>query len=372
MTAIRKPKHLRIEDWPKADRLAFEAAFKPGDIFDDQRPPGAHLSKGSRRKCESSHGRWLGHLAVADPEALLKSPGERLTMDRMKRFVIELQREVRATTVASTVDGIYQAARLIAPHSDWSWLSGLKRRLHAQSEPLDRFGYLVMPDETLDIGISLMESALDAAHRPHKLNEVQYRDGLIIALLSFWPIRRRSIAALTVNRHIGWSDGRINLLLFSEDTKSKRPEAIALHPVLVPYFETYLAQIRPVLLRDRATDALWVSQHGTPLTGDGIYNAVRKHILKITGKPMCLHDFRRAVGTYIAHTMPEQIGILPGLLQHCDPNTGQRHYNLARSEVASRRFATVQQAIRTKYKPAQRKRIFETEDCQEKARVRTY
>lgn len=362
MISTNEPKHLRIEDWPKADRLAFEAAFKPGDIFDDQCPPGAHLSAGSRRKNQYSHGRWLGHLAVADPEALLKPPGERLTMDRMKRFVIELQREVRATTVASTVDGIYQAARLITPFNDWAWLSGLKKRLHAQSEPLDRFGNLIMPDETLEIGISLMEAARNAAPRPHRLNEIQYRDGMIIALLTLWPIRRRSIAALTVNRHIEQSEGRIDFLLFKEDTKGRRPEAITLHPILVQYLEHYLAKIRPILLCDKTSDALWVSQHGKSLTSDAIYGAVRRRLFKATGKMMGLHDFRRATGTYIAQTMPEKIGILPGLLQHCDPNTGQRHYNQARSENASRRFAEVQQELRGKYKAVLRKRPIETED----------
>lgn len=362
MSSNKQPKHLRIEDWPKADRQAFEAAFMSGDIFDDHCPPGAHLSAGSRRKNQYSYGRWLGHLAVADPEALLIPPGERLTLDRMHRFVLELQDEVRATTVASTVDGVYQAVRLIAPAIDWSWLSGLKRRLQAQSEPLDRFGNLVMPDETLDIGISLMEAACNAALCPHKLNEIQFRDGLIIALLTLWPIRRRSLAALTVTRHIELSDGRINLLLFGEDTKAKRPEAITLHPMLIPYFEHYLAKIRPILLGDRATDALWVSQHGKSLTGDAIYGAVRKRLFKTTRKLTSLHDFRRATGTYIAQTMPEKIGILPGLLQHCDPNTGQRHYNQARSENASRRFAEVQRQVRGRNKAVQRKRLFEPDD----------
>lgn len=355
MSSNKPPKHLRIEDWPEADRQAFEAAFMPGDIFDDHCPPGAHLSAGSRRKNQYSYGRWLGHLAVADPEALLIPPGERPTLDRMHRFVLELQDEVRATTVASTVDGVYQAVRLITPAIDWCWLSGLKRRLHAQSEPLDRFGNLVMPDETLDIGISLMEAACNAAPRPHRLNEIQFRDGLIIALLTLWPIRRRSLAALTVNRHIEQSEGRINLLLFSEDTKGKRSEAITLHPILVTYFEHYLAKIRPILLGGRMSHALWVSQRGGPLTSEAIYGAVRRQLSKATGKKMGLHDFRRAAGTYIAQTMPEKIGILSGLLQHCDPNTGQRHYNLARSEIASRRFAEVQQATRDKYKFAQRK-----------------
>lgn len=132
------------------------------------------------------------------------------------------------------------------------------------------------------------------------------------------------------------------MLLFSENTKGKRSEAIMLHPIFVMYFEQYLEKMRPILLGDRTSDALWVFQHGGPLTSDAIYGAVRRHLFKATGKLMSLHEFRRATGTYIAQTMPEKIGILPDLLQHCDPNTGQRHYNQARCENASRRFAEAQ------------------------------
>jgi hypothetical protein len=42
----------------------------------------------------------------------------------------------------------------------------------------------------------------------------QYRDGLLLALVTIWPIRRRGLAALTVSRHLEFDDGGVNILLY--------------------------------------------------------------------------------------------------------------------------------------------------------------
>ena len=54
---------------------------------------------------------------------------------------------------------------------------------------------------------------------------------------------------------------------------------------------------------------------------------------------MALHDFRRAMATFLAMEFPEKIGLIPGVLQHLSPEVNERHYNLSRSVQAGRRFA---------------------------------
>src|SRR5262249_50879022 len=56
------------------------------------------------------------------------------------------------------------------------------------------------------------------------------------------------------------------------------------------------------------------------------------------GKAMCLHDSRRAGATFLATVAPDQVGLIPGILQHASPEVSEKHYNLARSVEASRRF----------------------------------
>jgi hypothetical protein len=86
---------------------------------------------------------------------------------------------------------------LIAPDRDWRWLTEIGKRLSARAEQLDRFDRLVPPVRLLDFGIGLMDSAFSGQNSGPWGSYLQYRDGLIIALISLWPIRRRSLAALT-------------------------------------------------------------------------------------------------------------------------------------------------------------------------------
>ena len=68
-------------------------------------------------------------------------------------------------------------------------------------------------------------------------------------------------------------------------------------------------------------------------------NSIEIKELCIIGKAMGLHDLRRAAATFLAMDAPEKVGLIPGVLQHASPEVSDRHYNLARSVQAGRRFA---------------------------------
>jgi site-specific recombinase XerD len=188
----------------------------------------------------------------------------------------------------------------------------------------------------------------------HRQREIQYRDGLLIALLSFWPIRRRSVAALTVTRHLEFDSEGFNVLLYPEDTKSKRGESIRVPTELVSYVKRYLDEIRRRLLGRSHHDGLWPSLKGRPLSPGRIYDIVRARVLTKFEKYMGLHDFRRAVATYVAIDAPEKIGLIPGVLQHASADVSE-HYNLARSIEASRRLAGCLSKTRSRLRPLPKK-----------------
>lgn len=332
-------KHLPETQWPAADRQAFETAFKPGDLFDETGGAGAHLAKGSRKCIRTGYGRWLGYLHAAHPDDLLRPPADRISRDRVRDFVGQLSSEMRPSSVALTIQSLCYAARLIAGERDWGWLSAIKARLAARARPHDRFDRLTPPWQTLDFGIELMDQALAMPVTNHRTRELQYRDGLILALISLWPIRRRSLAALTVSRHIESEDGGVNLLLHEADTKSERFESFRAPEPLVPYLKQYLKDIRPRLLGPCPHDGLWASYRQGPLTDSRLYEIARARVTKRFGKDMCLHDFRRSAATYLAIDAPEQIGLIPGVLQHASPEIAERHYNLANAIKASQRVA---------------------------------
>ena len=198
----RPLKHLPKDQWPADDRLRFEAARQPRDIFDEAAAACSNWSEGTWRRVETSYRRWLGFLALKHPVDLILPAEDRITPERVKGFVEHLTENVRDTTIVINLEGLLMAARLLAPSEDFEWLAALKNRLAAKARPMERLSKLKMPWETLALGLSLMDGAMKAPPRDHLLNEIEFRDGLIIALLSLWPIRRRSMAALTVSRHI--------------------------------------------------------------------------------------------------------------------------------------------------------------------------
>ena len=348
---MRTLKHLPLDQWPDADIQAFETVYAPGDIFDETNGSGAHLAEGTRRFIETTYRRWLGFLRKNHAEDLLLAPAQRITAIRVRSFIEQIRIEVRATTVATGVGGLHYAARLIAPNEDWSWLKAIHSRLAARAKPLDRFNQLVPPRQTLDLGMELMDQAIALPVTNRKTRETQYRDGLLLALLSVWPKRRRSVAALTVSRHVRIDEDGVTLLLYAEDTKSKRPEHCCVPDLLVPYFKRYLLEIRPRLPEASGHDGFWASNKRCPLGASRLYTIVRHHTACKFGKSMGLHDFRRAAATYLAMDEPDMVGIIPGVLQHTTPEVSEKHYILARSIKASRRHTATIEEIRAELGP---------------------
>lgn len=348
MSAIR---YLPKDQWPQADRDALEAAYRPGDVFDEGAGPGRHLAAGSRRLIETVYRRWLGFLNARYSDELGLPPAQRISQQRVRCFVETLEQDVRPTSVATTVCGLAYAARLIAPDEDWAWLRSVVRGLNARANAEDRFERLVPGWQTFDLGIELMATADDIIGATHCAREIRYRDGLMIALLSIWPIRRRSIAALTVSRHLEFDDEGVTVLIYPEDTKSKRLDSCRLPEVLVPYLERYLAEIRPRLLRGQKHEHLWISFRKCALTESQIYSVVRRRIESAFGKSMSVHDFRRAAATFLAIDAPEKVGLTPLVLQHGSREVGEEHYNLARSATASRRHGARITELRAALKP---------------------
>jgi integrase/recombinase XerD len=336
---MRTLKHLPVSEWPEADCAAFRAAYEPGDLFDGTAGPGAHLAEGTRKAIEFTYRRWLGFLKPNHPDDFVIAAAERITPQRVRGFIDHLNAEIGPSSVAVACDRLYAAARLIAPTTDWSWLRSIKARLAARALPQDRFDRLVPPWQTLDFGIELMDTALALPIEGLKQREIEYRDGLLVALLSLWPIRRRSLAALTVSRHLEFDDAGVNILLHPADTKSRRAESFRVPEQFLPYLTRYLKEVRPLLVGASVHDGFWASYQGGPLCGQKLYEIVRARMIAKFGKAMSIHDFRRAAATYLAMDAPEKLGLIPGVLQHASPDVSDQHYNLARSVQAGRRFA---------------------------------
>jgi integrase/recombinase XerD len=339
--------HLPFGQWPAADqRLWADAMSSNDDPFCDA--PGARLAEATRQKYLFGWRRFLGFLAIFEPSALGADPAERLTIASVRSYVSHLAETNGAQSVAIRIDALYQAARIMIPRQEWSWLKIVKARLYAAAPARGRAGPVITSVQLIDLGQELMDESLPNTSI-RMADAIRYRDGLMIALLGFRPLRRKNLAALEIGRHlIREGDGWFLIVPRTEVKKGTSAIEFAIPEFLSPYLATYLDVVRPRMLRRPTCNALWVSPCGDALTYSAIWPIFIRHTVRRLGIHIAPHDTRDAAATTWAVAAPDQIGVARDLLGHSDLRTTTRHYNRARGVEASRAYALVIKGMRRK------------------------
>jgi integrase/recombinase XerD len=341
--------HLPFGQWPAADqRLWLRAMVGDDDPF--CAAPGARLAPSTRQKYMFAWRRFLGFLAISEPSALAADPAERLTIERVRSYVSHLAETNVPQSVAIQVDALYQTARMLMQHHDWTWLKAVKARLYAAAPARGRAGPVITSVQLLDVGQQLMDESKPTPGIPIRMADaIRYRDGLMIALVAFILLRRKNLAALEIGRHlIREGDGWFVIVPRTETKKNSSSVEVAIPELLVPYLATYLEIIRPRMLRRPTCNALWVSPCGGALRYSAIWPIFIRHTARRLGIRIAPHDGRDAAATTWAIAAPDQIGVARDLLGHSDLRTTTRHYNRARGIEASRAYALVLKGMRRK------------------------
>jgi integrase len=245
---------------------------------------------------------------------------------------------------------MYHALRIMLPERDWAWLKSIKTRLHAIAPPYSAKGPAITSMMLLDLGLALMEESQPAEGPSLSMfDAVRYRDGLIVAMLGFMPLRCRNLASLEIGRTFvkegdGWA-----VVIPTNDTKSrKQPIEFAIPQLLSPNFARYLDCVRPRLLRDAQCAALWVSPKGGALGYSAFGPMLARHTMRRWGIRVAPHDVRDAGATQWAIAAPDQIGVARDLLGHADLRPTTRHYNRARGIEASRALSALVARLKRK------------------------
>jgi integrase len=328
--------HLPSAQWPTADRLFWERAMASDDPFGDA--AGSRLAKSSKRQYQTAWRRFLGFLAIEEPLALQIAPAQRLTIERIRAFASHLAATNKPRSVAIQVDTLYKAAQAMMPQHDWRWLKTMKARLYAAAPSRPPTGPVITSVQLLDLGQQLMDESWPSPETPIRMADaVRYRDGLMIAVLSFIPLRRKNVAIEVGRQLVQDGDGWFIIIPFTE-TKTGAPIEFAVPELLGPYLATYLDVVRPRLLR-QPCNALWISQKGGALSYSAIWGVITRHTSRRLGVRVAPHDVRDAAATTWAIAAPEHIGIARDLLAHSDLRTTTKHYNRARGIEASRAYA---------------------------------
>jgi integrase len=341
MSAHHRPRSLAISEWPDADRQAWDQACRPGSRL---KPGGAgtYLAQESRDDFARRYGAFLAFLQRTGRLKPDAHPAAQVTPSNVEAYIAELTLRVRSVTVWNCIYKLRRAAELLAPKVNFFWLAEVEKDLSLVMEPRSKYDRLVFTGRLVEAGLTLAAEAQSCA-RSEFDRAKGVRNGFMIALLAFCPIRLKNFAALEIGHTFKEVHGRWWITLPSLTTKSHRPDERCVPELLNPVIDTYLQQSRHILLRSRSTaNALWISARtGGPLTKKNLGTLVSKITLATMGVDVSPHLFRTAAASTAAAYGSNTPHLASALLNHTDPRVTEAHYNRASSVIASQAYTDI-------------------------------
>jgi len=162
------------------------------------------------------------------------------------------------------------------------------------------------------------------------------------------PLRRKNLAALTLDRHVVDLRDRITIAIDGSETKNGRPIELQVPDFMVALFKRYIYEVRPLILGSSRHPGIWASPKGGPLTAGGIYRMIIRRTHAELGFAIHPHLFRDIAATTFALELPDRVRLTKDLLNQASFATTDKFYLQAQSVVAGRRHAEVVQRIRVR------------------------
>ena len=227
-----------LDAWPHKDRKAWNVASQPPTRL---RPGGraGHLRPVTREDHAQQYGYYLGFL---DRNGLLEldgPPAANVTATKVHAYLAKLKARLSSMTVFTRICRLRRAAQYMAPAHDLTWLAEIGKDLALVARPRSKFDRLVLTEVLVEAGLRL----IDEAERSPKLTKLsqacRVRNGLMLALLAFCPIRRKNFAALEVGRSFVKIRGQWWIILSATETKEKRADERPINELLTPIIDRY-------------------------------------------------------------------------------------------------------------------------------------
>jgi integrase len=341
-------KSLPFDQWPTADQLAWTAACHPAQRL-KRGGAASHLKSITRCDLARRYGAFLDYVKRSESVDPTVETAAYVRAERVQRYVAELNGRVNSVTAYGMIYKLRRMAQLLVPDRDFIWLTEVEKDLALVMQPRSKLDRLVYSEVLLEAGMSLMEEAESATHRPPLAQARQFRDGLMVALLAVCPIRLKNFAALEINRTFKKIGDFWWIVLPAVETKEGRADERPVPGYLTQWIDRYLRTHRPVLARENdLTAALWLSSNkGGQYTYTAVGRAVSEATLATLGVKVSPHLFR----TSAASTAAIHGGCTPhlasALLHHGHPSITEEHYNRASSLSAAQTYTTLVKTLRT-------------------------
>jgi integrase len=339
------PRSLPLNQWPDADRRAWEDACRPGSRL---KPGGAasHLAEVTRETIVWRYGTFLGFLQQTGQLNRDAAAASHITPSNVEAYVTGLTARVRSVTIHGYIQGLRRIAELFAHLVDFSWLADIEQDLKLVMEPRSKLGRLVLTTRLVDAGLTLMAEAQEFAETDFARAR-GVRNGLMIALLAFCPIRLKNFASLEIGHTFKEVSGTWWIALPRRSTKSRRPDERCVPGLLNGYIDFYLNQSRPVLLRGNCTThALWISTKAScAMHENHVSRLISQVTLQTLGVAVSPHLFRTAAASTAAAYGGNTPHLASALLNHTDPRVTEEHYNRATSMTATKVYAEIMESF---------------------------
>jgi integrase len=340
---------LPLDQWPAADRSAWASVCRPAQRL---RRGGAasHLKDVTRRDLVRRYGYFLDHVQRSGGLDRDAEAAAYVIPDRIDRYLAELQARVRSVTIYGSIYKLRRMAQLLDPGRDFTWLSEIEKDLALVMQPRSKFDRLVYSNVLAEAGMTLMAEVDAATHRSALFRARQFRNGLMVALLTLHPVRLKNFAALEIGRTFKKINNAWWIVLPACETKEKRPDERVVDPSLAGWVDRYLTIHRLVLARtDDTPDSLWLSSNdGRAMTYSAVERVIKNTTLATVGIDVCPHLFR----TSAASTCAVYAGNMPYLgsavLHHTDPAVTEDYYNRATSLSATQAYAALIRDLRNR------------------------
>jgi integrase/recombinase XerD len=343
---------LPVDEWPNAHRLAWRASVAPDDPLSLERSSACNWRSPTSHKNRRGYGRWLTFLKNSGA-GWSASPAECVTRERVAAYLAELRRQrVAPFTARNRILELLAVMLVIAPDRDWGWLKACGVHLDRQAEEaLDRSLPPLLASDVINRGIKELRRRL---RPPASVREaIEYRDWLMVTVLTLIPLRLRNFAAMGIARHLTRRAGiwRIDI----DGTETKTGRALLPHELRM-FFDYYMSHVRPRLNRGRGGDSLWLNRSGSSLSEHRVYLIIVELTQRAFGVSVNPHLFRRIFATSVSIVDPQVIEGARAALGHATSLTTQQHYNRATSLTAARNHMEIVRRLRRRTNPLWKER----------------
>ena len=207
---------MKRDRWPEADRAAWRHALRGDDWLDDI-GPAHHWRPKTREKYAESYGHWLAWLED-EGELQPERPSARATRERLQRYARWMRDRVAPVTVRIRLEDLKAVLDAIDPRPAPEPFRDLLARL-PNTPVRDKRRQLRDPADLIELGRALMRRAEDGEFGPPRYNAVAFRDGLLIALAAWRPLRRGNLAGLKLGEHVQRVDGELRIVIERDETE---------------------------------------------------------------------------------------------------------------------------------------------------------